>query len=230
MQLAAILPAAIQEYYDELNRKDEREYRQKLLKWNLEERLAAQEKRVPDLDQCPEMPVERILKVAPNISKSQLILALEAGGAVGLVMNASELDMISSAMHQEYGKHDDVMRAASQHEEVSSYFKTDHRLVVVVTLIWHCALQVLPPSCINLFLRWRMECTVVWLSMWDRPTGSISRQTPARPGWICALISKGWARSCCVCLSFSPDRLPRWFSPRNNGKSIRNVSERICVR
>ena len=131
MQLAAILPAAIQEYYDELNRKDEREYRQKLLKWNLEERLAAQEKRVPDLDQCPEMPVEPILKVAPNISKSQLILALEAGGAVGLVMNASELDMISSAMHQEYGKHDDVMRAASQHEEVSSYFKTDHRLVVV---------------------------------------------------------------------------------------------------
>lgn len=131
MQLAAILLAAIQEYYDELNRKDEREYRQKLLKWNLEERLAAQEKRVPDLDQCPEMPVERILKVAPNISKSQLILALEAGGAVGLVMNASELDMISSAMHQEYGKHDDVMRAASQHEEVSSYFKTDHRLVVV---------------------------------------------------------------------------------------------------
>ena len=131
MQLAAILPAAIQGYYDELNRKDEREYRQKLLKWNLEERLAAQEKRVPDLDQCPEMPVERILKVAPNISKSQLILALEAGGAVGLVMNASELDMISSAMHQEYGKHDDVMRAASQHEEVSSYFKTDHRLVVV---------------------------------------------------------------------------------------------------
>lgn len=131
MRLAAILPAAIQEYYDELNRKDEREYRQKLLKWNLEERLAAQEKRVPDLDQCPEMPVERILKVAPNISKSQLILALEAGGAVGLVMNASELDMISSAMHQEYGKHDDVMRAASQHEEVSSYFKTDHRLVVV---------------------------------------------------------------------------------------------------
>ena len=131
MQLAAILPAAIQEYYDELNRKDEREYRQKLLKWNLEERLAAQEKRVPDLDQCPEMPVERILKVAPNISKSQLILALEAGGAVGLVMNASELDMISSAMHQEYGKHDDVMRAASQHEEVSSYFMTDHRRVVV---------------------------------------------------------------------------------------------------
>lgn len=130
MQLAALLPGAIQAYYDELNKKDVREYKQKLLKWNLEERIAAQEKRVPDLDKCPEEPVERIFKVAPNISKSQLILALEAAGAVGVVMNASELDMVSSAMHQECGKHDDVLRAAFQHEEVGSYFKTDRRLVI----------------------------------------------------------------------------------------------------
>lgn len=130
MQLAALLPGAIQAYYDELNKKDVREYKQKLLKWNLEERLAAQEKRVPDLDKCPEEPVERIFKVAPNISKSQLILALEGAGAVGVVMNASELDMVSSAMHQECGKHDDVLRAAFQHEEVGSYFKTDRRLVI----------------------------------------------------------------------------------------------------
>lgn len=231
MQLAAILPAAIQEYYDELNRKDEREYRQKLLKWNLEERLAAQEKRVPDLDQCPEMPVERILKVAPNISKSQLILALEAGGAVGLVMNASELDMISSAMHQEYGKHDDVMRAASQHEEVSSYFKTDHRLVVVSDP--HLALCASgTPAQLHKFISslengmYSRVAFYVGQAHWEYKS--------ANPGKarldICALISKGWARSCCVCLSFSPDRLPRWFSPRNNGKSIRSVSERICVR
>lgn len=130
MQLAALLPGSIQEYYDELNRKDAREYKQKLMKWNLEERMAVQEKRVPNLDLCPEEPVRRVLKVAPNISKSQLILALEAAGPIGLVMNASELDMVSSAMRQEYGKHDDVLRAVSQHEEVSSFFKTDHRLVV----------------------------------------------------------------------------------------------------
>ena len=131
MQLAALLPGAIQEYYDGLNKKDAREYKQKLLKWNLEERLAVLEKRVPDLDKCPEPPVERILKVSPNISKSQLILALEAGGPVGVVMNAPELDMVSSAMYQECGKHDDVMRAAFQHEEVGSYFKVDHRSIVV---------------------------------------------------------------------------------------------------
>ena len=131
MQLASILPSAIQAYYDELNKKNMREYQQNLLKWNLEERLAAQEKRVPDLDKRPEAPLVRILKVAPNISKSQLILALEASGTVGLVMNASELDMVSSAMHQDCGKHDDVMRAAFQHEEISSYFKIDQRLIIV---------------------------------------------------------------------------------------------------
>ena len=131
MQLASILPSAIQAYYDELNKQDARKYKQDLLKWNLEERLAAQEKRIPDLDKCPEELVPRILKVAPNISKSQLILALEAGGPIGVVMNASELDMVSSAMRQEYGKHDDVMRAIYQHEEVASFFKTDHRLIVV---------------------------------------------------------------------------------------------------
>lgn len=131
MQLAAILPTAIQEYYDELNKKDVRQYRQDLLKWNLEERIATQEKRVPDLDKRPEEPVRRVLKVAPNISKSQLILALEAAGTIGVVMNASELDMVSSAMHQEYGKHDDVLRAVFQHEEVSSFFKTDQRLISV---------------------------------------------------------------------------------------------------
>ena len=190
MQLAAILPAAIQAYYDELNRKDEREYRQKLLKWNLEERLAAQEKRVPDLDRCPEMPVERILKVAPNISKSQLILALEAGGSVGLVMNASELDMISSAMHQEYGKHDDVMRAASQHEEVSSYFKTDHRLVVVSDP--HLALCASgTPAQLHKFISSLENGMYSRVAFYvGQAPGSISRQTPARPGWICALISK----------------------------------------
>ena len=37
------------------------------------------------------------------------------------------------------------MGSASQHEEVSSYFKTDHRLVrCAVTLIWHYALRVYP--------------------------------------------------------------------------------------
>lgn len=130
MQLAAILPNAIQNYYNELNKKEEREYEKKKLEWDLEERLAAQGKRVPDLDKRPEPLVKHILKVSPNISKSQLIIALEESGPIGVVMNASELDAVSSAMSRDYGKHDDVLRAVFHHEEVSSYFKTDKRLIV----------------------------------------------------------------------------------------------------
>lgn len=230
MQLAAILPAAIQEYYDELNRKDEREYRQKLLKWNLEERLAAQEKRVPDLDQCPEMPVERILKVAPNISKSQLILALEAGGAVGLVMNASELDMISSAMHQEYGKHDDVMRAASQHEEVSSYFKTDHRLVVVSDP--HLALCASgTPAQLHKFISslengmYSRVAFYVGQAHWEYKSAN-----PGKARLDMRAYFKGMGEELLrmfIFLSGSPTEV---VFTENNGKSIRSVSERICVR
>lgn len=130
LDLANSLPNAIQNYYNELNKKEELEFECKLQKWNLEERMAAHEKRVPDIDKRPEVPKKHILKIAPNTSKSQLILSLEESGSVGLVMNGSELDMVSSAMHQDYGKFDEVYRAAFHHEEVSSYFKTDKRLIV----------------------------------------------------------------------------------------------------
>ena len=130
MQLAALLPDAIQRHYDEYNKKKMGGYKKDLLEWNLEERKAVVEKRIPDIGKCPEEPVLKVFKVAPNISKSQLIMALEAGGPVGVVMNASEMDMVSSAMHQDYGKHDEVLRSVFHHEEVSSFFKTDKRLVV----------------------------------------------------------------------------------------------------
>lgn len=130
LDLANSLPNAIQNYYNELNKKEELEFECKLQEWNLEERMAAHEKRVPDMDKRPEAPKKHILKIAPNTSKSQLILSLEESGSVGLVMNGSELDMVSSAMHQDYGKFDEVYRAAFHHEEVSSYFKTDKRLIV----------------------------------------------------------------------------------------------------
>ena len=47
----------------------------------------------------------------------------------GVVINASELDMLTNAMKQDCGKHDDVLRAAFHHEEASSYYKTDKRMV-----------------------------------------------------------------------------------------------------
>lgn len=128
--LGSILPDAVQRYLEDKNKTVQSEYDKKQLAWALEERLAIQEKRVPDIDKRPEPPVKRMLKISPNISKSQLIIALEEAGAQGVVINASELDMLTNAMKQDCGKHDDVLRAAFHHEEASSYYKTDKRMVV----------------------------------------------------------------------------------------------------
>lgn len=128
--LGSILPDAVQRYLEDKNKTLQSEYDKKQLAWALEERLAIQEKRVPDIDKRPEPPVKRMLKISPNISKSQLIMALEEAGAQGVVINASELDMLTNAMKQDCGKHDDVFRAAFHHEETSSYYKTDKRMVV----------------------------------------------------------------------------------------------------
>ncbi|WP_455673055.1 DUF3987 domain-containing protein [Phocaeicola sp.] len=130
VSLGAILPNAIQRYLGEQDAREGREFEEKWKEWELEERKAAQAKRVPDLDKRPEKPVKRMLKISPNISKSQLIIALAESGAKGAVINASELDALSNALNQDCGKHDDVFRAAFHHEEISSYFKTDGHMII----------------------------------------------------------------------------------------------------
>lgn len=129
MELAGLLPDAIQAYLLGLDKAESLRYKDKMLEWDLEVHVAAKAKRKPDLKKLPEKPVRHVLKVSPNISKNQLIIRLEESGERGLMMNATELDMVSGAIGQEYGKHDDVMRAAFHHEEVSSDFKVDDRQI-----------------------------------------------------------------------------------------------------
>lgn len=66
---------------------------------------------------------------APSTSKNQLIRRLKINGKLGLIINASELDMISGAMRQKCGHHDDVFRAAFHHEPVSTDYKVDDQII-----------------------------------------------------------------------------------------------------
>ena len=131
LALAACLPDAINEHYLEENKRARREYDEALLRWEMEQKAAGREKRMANLDLRPEEPRKICLKLSPNLSKSQLIISLEENGPLGVIINAPELDMVSNAMRQDCGKHDDVFRAAFQHEEVSSYYKIDHRQITV---------------------------------------------------------------------------------------------------
>lgn len=129
LALASLLPDAINEHYLKENKRTRREYDEALLRWEMEQKEATRGKRIANLDLRPEEPKRICLKLSPNLSKSQLIISLEENGSLGVIINAPELDMVSNAMRQDCGKHDDVFRAAFQHEEVSSYYKIDHRQI-----------------------------------------------------------------------------------------------------
>ena len=94
-------------------------YDKAFFEWELELKKAQAEKRSPDFSLRPKEPVRKLLTLSPNVSKSMLISALEESGKLGCCINATELDMVSGAIRNDYGKHDDVFRAAFQGERPS---------------------------------------------------------------------------------------------------------------
>ena len=77
----------------------------------------------------PEPPEYYHLCGAPSTSRNQIIRRLKINGDLGLIICATELDMISGAIKQDYGKHDDVFRAAYHHEPVATDYKVDGELI-----------------------------------------------------------------------------------------------------
>ena len=77
----------------------------------------------------PEEPEYYHLCGAANTSKNQIVARLKTNGDLGLIINATELDTISGSMKQDYGKHDDVFRAAFHHEPVATDFKVDRQMI-----------------------------------------------------------------------------------------------------
>ena len=130
LALAGMLPNAINAYYKKQDEARQKEYDTALCVWEAEQQAAHREKRVPDLALRPEEPVKHLLQISPNISKNKLIEVLEDNGRLGGIINATEIDMVSGAIQRDYGKHDDVLRAAFHHEVVSSDFKVNGRQVV----------------------------------------------------------------------------------------------------
>lgn len=131
LALAAYLPEAIHAHYEKQSEVARAQYEEALLNWELELKDANRQKRKPSTSLKPKEPRAICIRVSPNLSKSQLIIHLRTNGKLGVIINASELDMVSSAMKQDCGKHDDVFRAAAQHEEVSSSYKTDKEQIWV---------------------------------------------------------------------------------------------------
>lgn len=128
LTLANMLPREIENYLKGENKRKKDAYDRELTEW---ERTNQQIKKGTKSSAAspapmPEPPEYYHLCGAPSTSRNQIIRRLKINGDLGLIICATELDMISGAIKQDYGKHDDVFRAAYHHEPVATDYKVDY--------------------------------------------------------------------------------------------------------
>lgn len=128
---AASLAQPIHEELVEQWKKAMKEFSTKRVAWELEQRRALREKRMPDMELKPEEPARQALLVPPNTSKSQLIADLETADDRGLICYTSEMDAFTAAVATDYGKHALELRMIYHHEPVGLNYKGDGRMVYV---------------------------------------------------------------------------------------------------
>ena len=136
LDLARMLPESVNNYLKGENKRKKEAYEQELKTWEESHshhpkkgQQATDTSSVP----TPEEPDYYYLCGAPNTSKNQIISRLKTNADLGLIINTTELDMISGAMKQDYGKHDDVFRAAFHHESVATDYKVDKQIICAET-------------------------------------------------------------------------------------------------
>ncbi len=133
LTLAAMLPEGINNYLAGENKRKKEIYETELKAWEDASHPQGKKKGNAPVSPAPSsMPTEPdyyYLCGAPNTSRNQIICRLRTNADLGLIINASELDMISGSLRQDYGKHDDVFRAAFHHESVATDYKNDKELI-----------------------------------------------------------------------------------------------------
>lgn len=129
--LSALLGSKIHREMEENNRRERKEYEQKMLEWEAEQKRAFREKRKPDISLKPEEPRWHVLDVPPNTSKSQLMTDLYNSGEIGIICNTTEIDSFTAALGTDYGKHASELRMIYHHEAVGQNYKIDGHPILI---------------------------------------------------------------------------------------------------
>ena len=131
VSLSALLGSKIHREMEENNRRERKEYEQKMLEWEAEQKRAFREKRKPDISLKPEEPRWHVLNVPPNTSKSQLMTDLYNSGEIGIICNTTEIDSFTAALGTDYGKHASELRMIYHHEAVGQNYKIDGHPILI---------------------------------------------------------------------------------------------------
>lgn len=126
LSMASRLLRGIEKYLEGENRKNFKEYRVALNKWEEERKRAMKEKRQPNFDLEPEEPPFRLISLQAMTSRSKIVMNLH-DNPDGLIINVSELDAYTASSKADYGHFDDLLRACFQHETVGLDFKVSGR-------------------------------------------------------------------------------------------------------
>ncbi len=126
LSLAAHLPRLIQLDFDKENERRQNAYRTELLRWDEHRK---KKKEVGGDETEPQEPIRKCILQPAGTSHSRLVRSI-AENPLGVIINATELDMLTYSMNQDCGHFDDILRAAFHHEEVSIDYKVDKRKIV----------------------------------------------------------------------------------------------------
>lgn len=132
LALASKIPEAINRHLTEENKRKKQAYQRSMKAWEDARKNSSRKASSTDTtsaDDMPEKPVYMYLCGAPNTSKSQLITRLKINAEMGLIINSSEIDSISSSIKQDCGRYDDVFRAAFHHETTATDYKVDDQIM-----------------------------------------------------------------------------------------------------
>ena len=130
MASASEISTAVHRHYMWANKKKMNDYRREMQEWELARRRAILNKTEFKVDQ-PEKPKLVYIKMAPNTSKAKLISVLDGNGSLCCVINATEIESLTSANRQDYGQFSELLRLVFENEPVESFFKIDDQKVEV---------------------------------------------------------------------------------------------------
>lgn len=129
--LAAGLSKGVNDYYVHQGEEEMKAYEERMRVWEEANSDSRRNHRKLPREPKPEEPKRVYFQIPANCSKAMLYQCMRDNGELGSVVHASEIDTLASAVGQDYGKQDDVLRAAFYHETVSSGFKVDGSPIII---------------------------------------------------------------------------------------------------